>query len=127
MRFTAICFLFQKERNRAVLLDFDGIFETHIVLDCRFPYEYNAGHISGAVNLTSLELMRDLYDHFCGHNVCFVFHCEFSHTRGPTWAMRFCAFDQLRNLKEAGGLTTHYPNVFILNGGSKAIQCTIDS
>jgi rhodanese-related sulfurtransferase len=97
-----------------------GIFETLVVLDCRFPYEYEAGHISVAVNLTNLELMRDLDDQFRGRNVCFVFHCAFSHTRGPTWAKIFREFDRLRNLKEGRGPNTYYPNVFVLNGGYKA-------
>lgn len=61
------------------------------IIDCRYPYEFDGGHISGAINL---HTKRQVYERFLGskepcssmsegkrHIV--VFHCEFSSQRGP--------------------------------------------
>lgn len=57
-------------------------------MDCRFPYEYDGGHIQGAVNLHTrdkileyffyLDTMTPKFD-----NPFIVFYCEFSSLRGP--------------------------------------------
>jgi rhodanese-related sulfurtransferase len=31
-----------------------------IIIDCRFPYEFQGGHIDGAVNVSSQEQMQEL-------------------------------------------------------------------
>jgi rhodanese-related sulfurtransferase len=105
---------------RLISGEFYGFFEALVVLDCRFPYEFEGGHVWGAINLRSLEEMRDLYDHFLGHTVCFVFHCEFSQVRGSTWAKIFREFVRIRNLEAGRGPTVQHPHVFVLNGGYKS-------
>jgi hypothetical protein len=101
--------------------EFYHIFEGLIIFDCRFPYEFAAGHISGAHNLRTLEYMRDIYDHFLGKRMCVVFHCEFSQARGPAWSKMFREFDRRRNIKDNRGCNNvHYPDVFVLNGGYQA-------
>lgn len=64
------------------------------IIDCRYPYEYDGGHISGAVNLyskqqildgllnnQSVEYLKDVNKTTQRHVL--VFHCEFSSERGP--------------------------------------------
>jgi len=62
-----------------------------VIVDCRFPYEYDGGHITGAINI---DRPIDLQDYFfesqfshellsLGNKVCIIFHCEFSSHRGP--------------------------------------------
>ena len=60
------------------------------VIDCRYPYEYDGGHISIAKNLftrpqISQEYFRSpitLKDP--SKRIVFVFHCEFSSERAPS-------------------------------------------
>lgn len=61
------------------------------VIDCRYPYEYEGGHITGAVNIYTKDQCLELFKDFNlppndpnSHNRhILVFHCEFSSERGP--------------------------------------------
>lgn len=73
----------------------DGITDFHVV-DCRFDYEYNGGHIPGAVNINTTAGVEELLlgpsltkprPSVSGDKVrktILVFHCEFSAKRAPT-------------------------------------------
>eukprot|EP00730_Choanoeca_flexa_P004112 TRINITY_DN11601_c0_g2_i1.p1 TRINITY_DN11601_c0_g2~~TRINITY_DN11601_c0_g2_i1.p1 ORF type:complete len:550 (+),score=79.73 TRINITY_DN11601_c0_g2_i1:186-1835(+) len=69
--------------------DYNQHFDQHLIFDCRFPFEYNGGHIAGAFNIWLREnLIRVLFsdpaaDLTEGHRVAIIFHCEFSAQRGP--------------------------------------------
>lgn len=63
------------------------------VIDCRYPYEFEGGHIHGALNLyTHEQIMTELVNIKTEtpevvpegpmRNII-VFHCEFSSERGP--------------------------------------------
>ena len=60
----------------------------HLVIDCRFPYEFEAGHVIGAVNIYTRDaLVEKLFNentqtHSSKRKVI-IFHCEFSSKRGP--------------------------------------------
>jgi len=55
-----------------------------IVVDCRFEYEYNGGHIDGAVNVNSKEeLGKRLFDTPLSDKTLLIFHCEYSAHRAP--------------------------------------------
>ncbi|XP_052778617.1 cdc25-like protein phosphatase twine [Mya arenaria] len=102
------------------------------VIDCRYPYEFEGGHIRGAVNLFTRDMVRDFLlshmndDATSGRHVL-VFHCEFSSERGPKM------YRHLRS--EDRGLHTDvyprlaFPEVYLLEGGYKAffhkhmVQC----
>lgn len=78
----------------------DGQFDEKIsefhVVDCRFDYEYNGGHIPGAVNInttagveefflgTQVKLPRPSTSGHVNKKTVIVFHCEFSIQRAPT-------------------------------------------
>ena len=61
-------------------------------VDCRYPFEYEGGHIPGAMNLYTKEHItevfikgtdcRDQATHTAGRNIV-IFYCEFSMMRGP--------------------------------------------
>ena len=58
------------------------------VVDCRYPYEYNGGHIQGAENLYTHEQIQGILTgkslpEPTGKKDIIVFHCEFSSERGP--------------------------------------------
>lgn len=86
----------------------DGVFKSQItsyqVIDCRFDYEYNGGHVPGAININTTT---QLEEYFLGTTVekptpsvsgeggpkhILLFHCEFSAKRAPTLLVRFYVF-----------------------------------
>ena len=101
------------------------------IVDCRYPFEYSGGHISGATNVWSRDQLsekfslsgeRDVARETAGRRIV-VFYCEFSSERGP----KMCRL--LRKLdREASGdayPSLHYPELYLLDGGYKAFyeQC----
>jgi M-phase inducer tyrosine phosphatase len=75
-----------QETMNAVL---DGEYKSHydqvLVIDCRFEYEYNGGHINGAQNFNDKEqLCRQLFDPASiNAKTLIVLHCEYSAHRAP--------------------------------------------
>jgi M-phase inducer tyrosine phosphatase len=78
----------------------DGALKSQIgsyqVIDCRFDYEFNGGHVPGAININTTT---QLEEYFLGTTVnkpvpsvsgdgeskhVLIFHCEFSAKRAPT-------------------------------------------
>ncbi|CAL8297922.1 unnamed protein product [Arctogadus glacialis] len=100
---------------------FSELVEHLIVIDCRYPYEFEGGHIKGALNFHQEEQVEDfllrvpLAALSAERRVLVVFHCEFSSERGP----RMCRFvrERDRSLNEYPEL--HYPELYILKGGYK--------
>ncbi|XP_012682340.1 M-phase inducer phosphatase 2 isoform X2 [Clupea harengus] len=100
---------------------FDDLVERLIVIDCRYPYEFEGGHIKCALNLHQEDQIEDfllktaIIPACQGKRVVLVFHCEFSSERGPRMA-RFVR-ERDRALNEYPHL--HYPELYILKGGYK--------
>uniref|UniRef100_T1ISL8 M-phase inducer phosphatase n=1 Tax=Strigamia maritima TaxID=126957 RepID=T1ISL8_STRMM len=99
--------------------DFHSRVKEFIVIDCRFPYEYQGGHIRGAVNIHSKDSLEQNFlrplqmDSKC---VVLIFHCEFSSNRGPSMYRFLRGKD--REVNEYPNL--HYPEIYVLDGGYKA-------
>ncbi|XP_072486504.1 M-phase inducer phosphatase 3 isoform X1 [Notamacropus eugenii] len=95
------------------------LIEKFYIIDCRFPYEYQGGHIQGALNLHSQEELRDFFlkkpfvPSSAQSRIIIVFHCEFSSERGP----RMCRYlrEEDRALNKYPAL--YYPELYILKGG----------
>eukprot|EP01135_Chromosphaera_perkinsii_P011096 Nk52_evm5s2340 gene=Nk52_evmTU5s2340 len=102
----------------------DGEYDKKIsqlyIIDCRYPYEFNGGHIRGALNLyrdeevtrkfLSEPIIRDL-------PICIVFHCEFSSKRGPKMYQHLRSLDRSLHLHCYPDL--YYPETYVLEGGYK--------
>ena len=59
-------------------------FDESIVVDCRFEYEYEGGHIEGALNYNDKELLAArLFERTTPSKTLLVFHCEYSAHRAP--------------------------------------------
>ncbi|CAL8288266.1 unnamed protein product [Gadus morhua 'NCC'] len=105
----------------AISGQFSELVEHLIVIDCRYPYEFEGGHIKGALNFHQEEQVEEfllrvpLASLSAERRVLVVFHCEFSSERGP----RMCRFvrERDRSLNEYPKL--HYPELYILKGGYK--------
>ena len=99
------------------------------MVDARYPYEYNGGHIRGAKNLFTREAIQN---HFYGANPFFsqnkenqsqdtarrqiiIFHCEFSVERGPAMLKHLRKLDRSKNRYP----TLDYPEIYLLKGGYK--------
>lgn len=86
-----------------------------IIIDCRFRYEYDGGHIAGAINFDNVYQLMRVVKRFKGIDCNIVFHCEFSMNRGPTIASLFRQKD--REMNRHCYPKIDYQNVYILNGG----------
>ncbi|VDP85394.1 unnamed protein product [Echinostoma caproni] len=110
-----------------------------IIVDCRYPYEYDGGHIIGAINLAEWPKLR----HFLfgrTNKECmsedqtfepqeqekqprvsrtiFILHCEFSSHRAPRMFQLLRDHDRLVHLTHYP--TLRYPKVYVLRGGYAA-------
>lgn len=66
------------------------------VIDCRFDYEYDGGHIPSAININTTQGVEDFLlgarvqkpepsmSGDAARKTILVFHCEFSQKRAPT-------------------------------------------
>lgn len=87
-----------------------------VIVDCRFEYEYEGGHIEGAVNFNDKEkLASQLFDIEPTENALLVFHCEYSAHRAPLMAKFIRNKDRTVNAERYPALT--YPETYILDGG----------
>ncbi|MCL4135390.1 UNVERIFIED_CONTAM: hypothetical protein GTU68_007655 [Idotea baltica] len=97
------------------------------ILDCRYPYEYEGGHITSAVNwhypknveeyLNSLDKPPKLTGVEAPRHIL-IFHCEFSAERGPRTQRMLREMDRTMNKEHYPAL--HFPELYLLEGGYKA-------
>ena len=90
-------------------------YDVLIVVDCRYPYEYEGGCIPNAININDpAKFHAKFFD--CPLKRCvIVFHCELSKTRGPKLAAMFRDIDRDKNKDAWPHLD--YPDVYVLDGG----------
>lgn len=93
-------------------------FDNIIIFDSRFCYEFEGGHIQGAVNIKNLRQLCRVYDLNRNRNSCFIFHCELSEDRGPTLMSRFIEYDRYMNLNQYPKVSC--PQRYLLVGGYRA-------
>ncbi|KAJ1776808.1 m-phase inducer phosphatase [Coemansia sp. RSA 1824] len=96
---------------------FSHLYDEQIVVDCRFPYEYDGGHIAGAVNApTASALERLLLDRpISDKRTVVILHCEYSVQRAPSMACLLRRRDREVNMHKYPYL--HYPEIYVLKGG----------
>lgn len=107
------------------------------IVDCRFGYEFEGGHIDGAVNLSTVEQVRQHFlvpgrglhadrplpprtesgmpdAHGSTRKFVLIFHCEFSHKRGPSMAL---ALRQADRSLASDYPRCHFPDIYVMQGG----------
>lgn len=100
---------------------YDGSIDSYQVIDCRYPYEYEGGHIRGAANmytreqLTAALISRTAAPSSRRHVL--VFHCEFSLERGPNLSRFLRSVDRAMNKDFYPSLD--YPEIYLLHDGYK--------
>ncbi|XP_060077409.1 M-phase inducer phosphatase-like [Ylistrum balloti] len=100
--------------------DYDEVIASCRIIDCRYPYEFEGGHIQGAENLHTHETIKELLQTGSrdNHRHILIFHCEFSSERGPKMYRFLRAQDRAMNKESYPSL--NYPEVYLLDGGYKA-------
>lgn len=127
--------------NELLTGTYDDSIDQYLIIDCRFDYEYQGGHIEGAINLGTSEAVEQFllnpspeslyqtraempYPTKSGETCpvtgstkksILIFHCEFSAKRAPTLATHLRGRD--RALNHAYYPAIHYPEVYVLQGG----------
>lgn len=81
------------------------------VIDCRFAYEYNGGHIMNAINISSSREVAPLLR----SPKVLIFHCEFSSIRAPRLAQCLRNMDRMRNPYPHLSV----PEIYVMEGGYK--------
>ncbi|XP_044003164.1 M-phase inducer phosphatase-like isoform X2 [Aphidius gifuensis] len=105
--------------------EFDDRIASYQIVDCRYPYEYEAGHIEGALNLYTKELIEQhlmkpinkipVIQPETNKRHILIFHCEFSWERGPNLSRYLRNIDRKLNKEHYPAL--YYPEIYILHGG----------
>ncbi|BFU23031.1 rodhanase family domain containing protein [Entamoeba histolytica HM-1:IMSS-B] len=89
--------------------------KNNIVVDCRYPYEYEGGHVIGALNLWNpgllFEYLKNNLEQILRMQSIIIFYCEFSKTRAPSLARQLRRFDLVRNKQSC------FKEVYLLEGG----------
>lgn len=93
------------------------LYDRHVVIDCRFEYEYSGGHIDGAININNKERLEEalIASASPSERVLLIFHCEYSAHRGPRMAMHLRSLDRQINMNRYPIL--NYPDIVVLSGG----------
>ncbi|XP_070529023.1 M-phase inducer phosphatase isoform X2 [Cardiocondyla obscurior] len=106
--------------------EFSDRVASYTIVDCRYPYEFDGGHINGAVNIYSTDQVQQMMfnhltdtvpniQHDTDKRNILVFHCEFSWKRGPTLTRILRRLDRSYNKKHYPAL--YYPEIYLLMGG----------
>ncbi|KAJ8317383.1 hypothetical protein KUTeg_005287 [Tegillarca granosa] len=102
---------------------YDDVVGSFRIIDCRYPYEYDGGHIKGAENLYTHDNILKLLDerkevNTDGKKEIIIFHCEFSSERGPKMSRFLRSKDRELNALNYPALS--YPEVYLLHDGYKS-------
>jgi len=98
---------------------FDDICDEYYIIDNRFPYEYDGGHIEKAINVNTVSGLEEMFlENIQTHKrLILIFHCEFSSMRAPKMALHLRKQD--RNMNYSRYPQLFYPEIYILKGGYK--------
>ena len=95
---------------------FKSQFRKVFILDCRFDYEYQGGHIEGAIHANDpAVLVEKFFKHREEGPVAFIFHCEFSSKRGPSQLKLMRELDRKANQDSYPRL--FYPELYLMENG----------
>ncbi|XP_029155031.1 M-phase inducer phosphatase-like isoform X2 [Nylanderia fulva] len=106
--------------------EFADRIRSYRIIDCRYPYEYEGGHIAGALNLYDQGLITQILFEPITSTVpkiqadvekrdILIFHCEFSWERGPNLSRFLRRIDREFNGERYPAL--FYPEIYLLQGG----------
>ncbi|KAI6186452.1 M-phase inducer phosphatase [Aphelenchoides besseyi] len=95
--------------------------EKFVLVDCRYPFEYDGGHVKNSINVFDPELIVSMFypsskEQFDKMKTKIpIFYCEFSQKRGPQMARRLRKCDREHNQVNYPRLD--YPEIYVLDHG----------
>ncbi|KAK3087563.1 hypothetical protein FSP39_007556 [Pinctada imbricata] len=102
---------------------YNDVIESYQLIDCRYPYEYEAGHVTGALNIFKDEKIPEILssrrqetDNSKRHIL--IFYCEFSSERGPKMCRKLRTADRELNCQNYPHL--NFPEIYVMHNGYKA-------
>lgn len=100
----------------------EQFYDSYKIVDSRFDYEFQGGHIKTALNISStneieMQLLGTTTIPNTKKPILLIFHCEFSSHRGPTLASHLRNCDRIINQDNYPKL--YYPDILLLDGGYK--------
>ncbi|KAJ5101618.1 hypothetical protein NUU61_003840 [Penicillium alfredii] len=95
--------------------NYNDRFDNIMIIDCRFEYEYEGGHINGATNYNDKEHLSTQLFGIPQSRTALILHCEYSAHRAPIMAKYIRHQDRAVNVDTYPYLT--YPDLYILDGG----------
>ncbi|VDP20955.1 unnamed protein product [Soboliphyme baturini] len=96
---------------------YDSVVSQYLIIDCRYPYEYEAGHIKSAINVYSQDqLFERFFSHALSGRQILIFYCEYSQERGPRMYHNLLRRRD-RVLNEPHYPKLYYPEIYLLHRG----------
>ena len=102
----------------AEIIENPSSYDQIIILDARFQYEFNGGHIIGARNIINSNQIADIYNNCSGKKTCLICYCEFSQGRSPTLFKMIRSYDRNQHINDYPNLTI--PNLYVLESGYRS-------
>ncbi|CAD6186668.1 unnamed protein product [Caenorhabditis auriculariae] len=99
----------------------DDFLRQYTIVDCRYPFEYNGGHVKGAINVYEKSAVQKIFfpeesDNEIRSRIP-IFYCEYSQKRGPSMANYLRSMDRIRN--ELSYPHVDYPEIYLIDLGYK--------
>eukprot|EP00474_Spongospora_subterranea_P011196 CRZ11654.1 hypothetical protein [Spongospora subterranea] len=95
---------------------FSDIVNEYLIVDCRYDYEHDGGHIPNAISINHQENLSKFHEELrrrSSKNLVIIFHCEFSQNRAPKTFRAFRSLDRAANTYP----TLSFPQMYIMKGG----------
>uniref|UniRef100_A0A7I4YU46 M-phase inducer phosphatase n=1 Tax=Haemonchus contortus TaxID=6289 RepID=A0A7I4YU46_HAECO len=95
--------------------------EKYVLIDCRYPYEFNGGHIKGAINVFDTTKCEEVFYPSNSlhraeiHSRIPIFYCEYSQKRGPSMAQTLRSVDRQRNVDVYPKVD--FPEIYVVDKG----------
>ncbi|XP_078312409.1 M-phase inducer phosphatase 3-like [Crassostrea virginica] len=104
---------------------YDDSIGSVLIVDCRYPYEYDGGHVPNAINAHRPEDVQSILDqHQRMRNAAgekrhiVIFYCEFSSERGPRMCRNVRKAD--RDLNKDKYPFLNFPELYVMHNGFEA-------
>ncbi|KAK6756139.1 hypothetical protein RB195_014493 [Necator americanus] len=96
--------------------------QKYVLIDCRYPYEFNGGHIKGAINIYDTAKCEEVFFPSITsaqkegiQRRIPIFYCEYSQKRGPSMAQMLRSVDRQRNVDVYPKVD--FPEIYVVDKG----------